>query len=164
MSAIQHSKNCELVIGLVAPIGVNLDDVRNRLESLFAQFRYTMNWLHLSKLCDPYVNVQAEPLSELERLDRGMNNGRDLREKYRRGDFFALLAINAINEGRTDREANSNFERARALTNTWPQWKRSFELTKDSARGSAVAPATVAGNADEKRDSDGRADRSRSTK
>lgn len=102
MSITQHSKDCELVIGLVAPIGVNLDDVKNRLDSLFVQFRYTMNWIHLSNLCGPYVErYQSEAsLTELERLDRGMNNGKSCREKFQRGDFFALLAINAINEGR----------------------------------------------------------------
>lgn len=103
MSITQHSKDCELVIGLVAPIGVNLDDVKNRLESLFGQFRYTMNWIHLSNLCESYVVAgQSEaPRSELERLDRGMNSGKSCRERFQRGDFFALLAINEINEGRT---------------------------------------------------------------
>ncbi|MBN8282489.1 anti-phage dCTP deaminase [Zoogloea sp.] len=103
MSITQHSKDCELVIGLVAPIGVNLDDVKNRLESLFGQFRYTMNWIHLSNLCESYVVAgrSEAPHSELERLDRGMNSGKSCRERFQRGDFFALLAINAINEGRT---------------------------------------------------------------
>lgn len=104
MSIIQHSKDCELVIGLVAPIGVNLDDVRNRLDSLFAQFRYTMNWIHLSTLCEAYVEAQSKGKSELERLDQGMNNGKACRERFERGDFFALLAINAINERRADKD------------------------------------------------------------
>jgi len=30
---------------------------------------------------------------------------------------------------------NSNFERASAIANKWPEWKRSYELTKDSVRG-----------------------------
>lgn len=38
---------------------------------------------------------------------------------------------------------NSNFERARALTEKWPEWKRSYELTKDSGRGSPLAPTSV---------------------
>lgn len=104
MNITQHSKDCELVIGLVAPIGVNLDDVKNRLESLFAQFRYAMNWIHLSKLCEPYLGTQSDACSEVERLDQGMNNGKKCREQFRRGDFFALLAINSINEGRGDKD------------------------------------------------------------
>ncbi len=38
----------------------------------------------------------------------------------------------------------ANFERARVLANKWPEWKRSYELTKDSARGSVHTPVTVA--------------------
>lgn len=38
----------------------------------------------------------------------------------------------------------ANFERARAHANKWPEWKRSYELTKDSVRGSVLTPVTVA--------------------
>lgn len=30
-----------------------------------------------------------------------------------------------------------NFERARTLSEKWPEWKRSYELTKNSAHSSA---------------------------
>lgn len=36
---------------------------------------------------------------------------------------------------------NSNFERASAIANQWPEWKRSYELTKDSVRGSRRHPS-----------------------
>jgi deoxycytidylate deaminase len=96
MALSQHSKDAELVLGIVAPVGVNLDDVNNRLESLFAQFQYKVNLLHLSRLASGYASSPSYQ-SELERLDQGMNIGRRLREKFSRGDFYALLAINAIN-------------------------------------------------------------------
>lgn len=38
---------------------------------------------------------------------------------------------------------NSNFERARALASKWPEWKRSYELTKDSVRCSALTPDSL---------------------
>lgn len=97
-----YSPDCELVIGIVAPVGVNLDDVQNRLESLFRQFLYEFNFIHISKLCHPYLPAQTTAVTELERLDSGMNNGNILRGKYERGDFCALLAINAINEKRAN--------------------------------------------------------------
>lgn len=34
--------------------------------------------------------------------------------------------------------ATNNFERARSLVNAWPEWKRSYVLTKDSARATSV--------------------------
>jgi deoxycytidylate deaminase len=101
MTLYSHSKDCELVIGLVAPVGVNLDDVQNRLSSLLTQFRYQFNFIHVSELAVPFIQPTSIPTGELERLDAGMNNGRVLREKYRRGDFYALLAINAINGKRS---------------------------------------------------------------
>ncbi|RJG02648.1 hypothetical protein D3878_14570 [Noviherbaspirillum sedimenti] len=54
-----HSKNCELVIGIVAPVGVNLDDVQNRLGSLFEQFQYKLNFIQVSKLALSYLDVEA---------------------------------------------------------------------------------------------------------
>jgi deoxycytidylate deaminase len=107
MTLYNHSRNCELVIGIVAPVGVNLDDVENRLKSLFSQFQYKFNFLHLSELALPYLGAPTVAKTELERLDNGMNNGRALREKFKRGDFYALLAINAINELRPSSDGSS---------------------------------------------------------
>ncbi|WP_275272144.1 hypothetical protein [Limnobacter sp. P1] len=43
-------------------------------------------------------------------------------------------------------KSNSNFERAKSATDSWPSWKRSYELTKDSSKSqfgqSARAPET----------------------
>lgn len=100
MSIYKHSKDCELVIGIVAPVGVNLDDVQNRLQSILEQFRYAFNFIHVSKLAEPYLSSNQSADSELDRLDRAMSNGTKLREKYGRGDFYALLAVNAINSSR----------------------------------------------------------------
>jgi len=101
MALYTYSQDCELVIGIVAPVGVNLDDVQNRLQSFFGQFRYTFNFIQVSELCKPYLENGPSAKTELERLDTGMNNGRTLREKYKRGDFYALLAINQINAKRS---------------------------------------------------------------
>ncbi|CAN5151751.1 anti-phage dCTP deaminase [soil metagenome] len=99
-NSVKHAPNCELVMGIVAPVGVNLDDVQNRLTSFFAQFRYEINYIQVSALALPYLDRNKTTNTEVERLDNGMNNGKFLREKHRRGDFYALLAINSINEKR----------------------------------------------------------------
>ena len=49
-----YAKDCEIVIGLVSPVGVNLEDVENRLNSILQQFRYSMNFIHLSKISKKY--------------------------------------------------------------------------------------------------------------
>lgn len=100
MELFTHARDTELVIGLVAPVGVNLDDVHNRLESFFTQFRYKVNFIQLSRLAKKYIPQSEESLTELQRLDEGMNHGLEIRKKYSRPDFYALLAIEAINKMR----------------------------------------------------------------
>ncbi|WP_038028899.1 MULTISPECIES: anti-phage dCTP deaminase [unclassified Thioalkalivibrio] len=96
-----YAKDCELVLALVAPVGVNLDDVETRLESLLSQFGYSTAIFHLSQIAANLEGHQSsEHQSEAERLDAGMNLGNSLREKYDRGDVLALLAIQAINDRR----------------------------------------------------------------
>jgi len=111
MASDEHSKNCELVIGLVSPVGINLEDVKNRLISLFSQFNYEVNFIHLSQLANNYNPSTTDEFigpklkqEEKERLRSGMDAGLELRKKYKRGDFYSLLAINAINEKRTNLE------------------------------------------------------------
>lgn len=107
MTDFENLSHCELVIGIVAPVGVNLDDVENRLESFFNQFKYEFNFIQVSKLALPYLDIEQTASTEMERLDNGMNNGKILREKYKQGDFYALLAIREINKKRMTLGATS---------------------------------------------------------
>ena len=101
MQIENFSNNCEIVIGLVAPVGVNLEDVQNRFTSYFTQFRYEVNFIHLSQVAKEFEGVATGPIKEENRLDAAMNVGNSLREANSRGDLFALLAINEINKKRT---------------------------------------------------------------
>ena len=101
MDIEEHSKNCELVIGLVAPVGVNLEDVHNRFSSYFNQFRYEAHFIHLSRVAKEIEGVGVGPHTEKTRLSAAMNVGNSLRQNSKRGDLFALLAINEINKKRT---------------------------------------------------------------
>jgi deoxycytidylate deaminase len=99
---IEHfSNDCEIVIGLVAPVGVNLEDVQNRFTSYFQQFIYDVNYIHLSQVAKEFQGGEIGLGTEEERLDTAMNIGNSLREANSRGDLFALLAINEINKKRT---------------------------------------------------------------
>jgi deoxycytidylate deaminase len=97
-----YAKDCELVIGLVSPVGVNLEDVQNRLDSIFKQFRYEMNFIHLSEISKEFINRESDSTDELSRLDQAMQTGTQLRERYKRGDFYALLAIDFISAKRIE--------------------------------------------------------------
>ncbi|EWS97870.1 cytidine deaminase [Pseudoalteromonas sp. SCSIO_11900] len=100
MQIENFSNNCEIVIGLVAPVGVNLDDVHNRFVSYFNQFRYEVNYIHLSQVAKEFQGTATGPYTEQSRLDTAMNIGNILRQSSERGDLFALLAINEINKKR----------------------------------------------------------------
>lgn len=93
-----YAKNCELVLALVCPVGINLDDVQSRLNSIFRQFNYSTNLIHLSKVASQIDTAnQTNADNEMARLDRAMELGNKLRAKVRRGDLMALLAIKEIN-------------------------------------------------------------------
>ncbi|UQG56043.1 MULTISPECIES: hypothetical protein [unclassified Marinobacter] len=47
---VEYAKDCELVIGLASPVGVNHDDVESRLKNIFGLFNYHVNYIHLSEL------------------------------------------------------------------------------------------------------------------
>jgi len=102
MQIENFSNNCEIIIGLVAPVGVNLEDVQNRITSYFNQFRYEVNFIHLSHVAKEFQGVATGPFTEQNRLDVAMNTGNALRKTSERGDLFALLAINEINKKRTE--------------------------------------------------------------
>jgi deoxycytidylate deaminase len=96
-----HARDCELVLGLVSPVGVNHDDIEGRLKDFLKQFNYDVNYIHLSKISDKYFpNWQKEAENEVQRLDFGMETGTKIREHFGRGDMYALAAIAEINSNR----------------------------------------------------------------
>lgn len=110
-----HARDCELVLGLVSPVGVNHDDIENRLKDFLRQFRYEVNYVHLSKISKKYFpDWQKEAEDEVQRLDYGMEVGTAIREHFRRGDMYALAAIAEINSSR-DLEGDDTKPRFRTI-------------------------------------------------
>jgi deoxycytidylate deaminase len=96
-----YAKDCELILALVCPVGVSLDDVQSRLLSIFQQFNYEVKNVHLSELLNEHLSSGYEPYQdEVARLDEAMKKGNEFRRKFNRGDMLALLAIAAINSKR----------------------------------------------------------------
>lgn len=103
-----YAKDCELVIALVSPVGVNLEDVQSRLSSIFPQFGYDLNIVHLSKVSEEvFPTSESMASGEYERLQIAMKRGTELREKYKRGDLYALLAVDEISSKRADEDGVS---------------------------------------------------------
>lgn len=109
-----HARDCELVLGLVSPVGVNHDDIEARLKDFLRQFNYEVNYIHLSETSKKYFpNWQREAIGEVQRLDFGMETGTAIREHFDRGDIYALAAIAEIN---ASRELENNTRRPRPRT------------------------------------------------
>jgi hypothetical protein len=87
----------ELVFGLVGAVGVDLGAVARGLIAELARFRYRGVDIHLTDAFDAFdfsETLVDDPYDE--RLWSYMSAGDELRERWRRHDAMALLAINRI--------------------------------------------------------------------
>lgn len=87
----------ELVIGLVGPLGVNLDDVARQTRKVLGEFDYQCHSIRLTDQLREFnwsQELVEEPLDE--RIASYMTAGNCLRESWSRDDAFAFLAVVAI--------------------------------------------------------------------
>ena len=98
--------NPEIIIGLVAPLGVDLKHVNDILVDYLKQFRYKPEIIVLSSLINKVAGLKTELLKEPEakRIDSHMTAGNEARDKAGRGDFLATLAISRVHEQRLNDE------------------------------------------------------------
>lgn len=102
----------EVVIGLVGPVGIDLDPIVDALVRSLEAVEYKSNQIRLSAQIAKFFSVDFDTLPENERIEKLMNEGTKLRENGRRGDAVALLAIAEIRrvrsqefDGSTERNA-----------------------------------------------------------
>lgn len=104
----------EIVIGLVGPVGVDLDPVTNALINALGVVKYKAKIIQLSQRISHFFGTEEEykGLAENLRIKKLMDAGTRLREESARGDAVALLAIAEIRrvrmeelQGRTEENA-----------------------------------------------------------
>jgi deoxycytidylate deaminase len=98
----------ELIFGLVAPVGVDLDTISTKLENLIQQYNYSTKKIHLSKLAEDYNTQETTFSNALDKIHAGMQNGSRLRQLSERDDFFAILTTNEIYNSRVNKNTNRN--------------------------------------------------------
>jgi deoxycytidylate deaminase len=92
----------ELVIGLVAPAGVRLDDLTRETKSRLDHFGYRSEDVRVSQLLANYVDAsKAKPQNEAERISILQDDGDKFRAALKDGAALARAAIVAIREKRT---------------------------------------------------------------
>ncbi|MBW2319895.1 MAG: cytidine deaminase [Deltaproteobacteria bacterium] len=93
------------MIGLVAPLGVDLQRIESIIDDFLRQFKYRKNSIVLSSLIRTVDGLGTELSEEPEdkRIDSYMTAGNEAREKAGRGDFLAALAIcNILSQRKND--------------------------------------------------------------
>lgn len=97
----------ELVLGLVAPLGADLDETVTALQEGLRLFHYETRIIRLSEILeDLHLDVELKPQPEAERLRTFMTAGTRARELLGK-DVLALGAVRRIREGRPTGDAPS---------------------------------------------------------
>lgn len=86
----------ELVIGLVGPVGIDLDPIIEALARRLEAVEYKAVPIRLSAQIEKFFGVDHSDLAEDERIEKLMDAGTRLRENSERGEAVALLAIAEI--------------------------------------------------------------------
>src|SRR3989304_6376639 len=87
-------KKSELILGLVAPVGVDLEYVQKLISDYLSPFNYGLNEIRLSKIIKTLefgIKIYEKP--EHKRISSLMDAGNKAREKTKRDDILAALAI-----------------------------------------------------------------------
>jgi deoxycytidylate deaminase len=91
----------ELVLGLVAPVGADLDLVQSALEDRMSHFRYEPKVVRLSRLISALdLKTELQETPAVARYNSYMSAGNEARKAAKRGDFLALSAIYQIQQQR----------------------------------------------------------------
>jgi len=92
----------ELVFGLVAPVGADLESLEEDLANQLRQYGYAPSAIRLSWLLKGVrdLDVELKETSEFDRLMSFMDGGDRLREKSGSGEILALWAMASIKNNR----------------------------------------------------------------
>ncbi|GAA4343015.1 anti-phage dCTP deaminase [Variovorax defluvii] len=86
----------EIVIGLVSPIGIELEPLISALTSVLSAANYSTTPIRLSDSIQEVFGIDCKTYPEHERIELLMNAGTMLREKSRCGDAVAWLGVEQI--------------------------------------------------------------------
>jgi deoxycytidylate deaminase len=106
----------ELVLGVVTPLGTDVDFVERTVSERITQFGYQAESVRLSALIRGFKGLKTslEEAPYERRLHTYMNAGNELRDNCGRGDALALAAVGRICELRQQRDGSAG-PRARTL-------------------------------------------------
>ena len=103
----------EIVIGLVAPLGANLERLSDALEREMSNYNYRSKVVRLSSLLKSSSNVHRNEIqTQKSQSEELMDKGDEFRGKFNSGDAVAALAIASMrNERKKDKNTHGDQER-----------------------------------------------------
>jgi len=105
--SIERFYTDEIVIGLCGPVGVNLPEVAKKLKETLASYSYDATSLKMSEIIEEVHGKVEAP--HLERKQRLIAAGNELRQTTGRGSFLAEKAIEKIFINRNHQFPDGNF-------------------------------------------------------
>ena len=100
----KNQQDCELFVGLIAPVGTDLQLVLDVIKTSLKKYKYKFSEIKLSSLisaCHSHKHLRNKNFkSEYGRIDAFMDAGNDIRSATERGDILALLAVNNVRHTR----------------------------------------------------------------
>ena len=95
-------RNSELVIGLVAPVGTDLNRFMEKLRGGLSRFNYEPNVVRLSALLGRFgLKTELIDTPEEARINSAMSAGTELRTSMQNGEVLAWAAVQDINAARS---------------------------------------------------------------
>jgi deoxycytidylate deaminase len=101
-SPLAPERDTELVLGIVAAVGTDLDQFEQELEGQLRKYNYQPKRVRLSGLIKKTNATPLAKLSECERINALMTQGNELRKKLGRNDALALYATVSIADQREE--------------------------------------------------------------
>jgi hypothetical protein len=92
----------EIVIGLVGPVGIDLEPIVAAITQEIEAVEYFVKTIRLSAQLEKFFKLDLSAFHEDDRVPRLMDAGTRLRERSERGDAVALLAIAEIRRVRAE--------------------------------------------------------------
>lgn len=124
MNELPQSKGPELIFGLVAPIGVDLEHVTNVLYEALKEMNYSSHVLKLTRLMrELEFKLPLNDQPYIQSFKERITYANAIRQKYG-SDALAVLAISAIRSYRSDR--NNNHPTETHLSNEEPLNKQAY--------------------------------------
>lgn len=99
----------EIVFGIVAPVGTDVDFVAKTMRERLEHFNYTLEEIRVSSLIREFTGLRTTLVEQpfYERVTSYMDGGNELRARHNRGDVLALSAIGSIRQLRAKRNPDN---------------------------------------------------------